>query len=203
MLSFFSGVLLLFHLLSLDLLRLRSRDGLRLDLIGEKLLLSRLSLDRLLDLLSRESPLLLVFNAQAFKSEGIPPSLVSVLGLLSLSSSYKGFNLRETTRLVVERDNPGICRLNFGLLLTQYDSGFFDNVLLEHVGLPNVLPLAAHLDCAEQVEGVILSHFYFVSLFIRGWWLGGWGGVVAHESLKTAQSPNSLGLGLGLGLVNI
>ena len=89
MLSFFSGVLLLFRLLSLDMLRLRSRDWLRLrlDFMGEKLLLSCLSLDLLLDLLSRESPLLLVFNAQAFKSEGIPPSLVSVLGLFSLSSS--------------------------------------------------------------------------------------------------------------------
>ena len=85
MLSFFSGVLLLFRLLSLDMLRLRSRDWLRLrlDFMGEKLLLSCLSLDLLLDLLSRESPLLLVFNAQAFKSEGIPPSLASVLGLFS------------------------------------------------------------------------------------------------------------------------
>ena len=58
-------------------------------------------------------------------------------------------------------------------LLTQDDSGykldhslslrllkpFFDNVLLEHVSLPHVLPLAVHLVflCAEGVEGVILS----------------------------------------------
>ena len=34
---------------------------------------------------------------------------------------------------------------------------FFENVLLEHVGLICVLPLAVHLD---QLEGVILSHFY-------------------------------------------
>ena len=89
MVSFFSGVLLLLRLLSLDLLRLLSRDGLRLDLIGEKPFLSRLSLDRLRDLLSLEPPRLLVFNAQAFKSEGIPLSLVSVLGLFSLSSSFR------------------------------------------------------------------------------------------------------------------
>lgn len=87
MLSFFSGVLLLLRLLSLDRLRLLSRDWLRLDLSGEKPLLSRLSLDLLRDLLSLDPPLLLVFNAQAFKSDGIPPSFDSFLGLFSLSSS--------------------------------------------------------------------------------------------------------------------
>ena len=45
----------------------------------------------------------------------------------------------------------------------------FDNVLLEHGGLPHVLPLAVHLIfLAEQVEGVILSHFYSLSFLVRG-----------------------------------
>ena len=39
-----------------------------------------------------------------------------------------------------------------------------DNVLLEHVGLAHVIPLADHLD----LEWVILSHYYSLSLFIRG-----------------------------------
>ena len=44
---------------------------------------------------------------------------------------------------------------------------FFDNVLLEHFGLICVLPLAVHLFfCAEQVEGVILNHFYSLDLII-------------------------------------
>ena len=62
----------------------------------------------------------------------------------------------------------------FYLLWTEDDSGlptgpltitktlkhFFDNVLLEHVGLIHVLPLAVHLVFyAEQVEGVILINF--------------------------------------------
>ena len=39
----------------------------------------------------------------------------------------------------------------------------------EHVGLIHVLPLAVHLFffCAEQVEGVILSHFYTLGFSIR------------------------------------
>ena len=55
----------------------------------------------------------------------------------------------------------------------------FDNVLLEHGGLPHVLPLAVHLIfLPEQVEGVILSHFYSLSFLVRGllksWgWVGG------------------------------
>ena len=45
----------------------------------------------------------------------------------------------------------------------------FDNVLLEHGGLPHVLPFAVHLDfCAEQLEGVILSQFYSLSFLVRG-----------------------------------
>ena len=39
----------------------------------------------------------------------------------------------------------------------------FDDVLLEHGGLPHVLPLAVHLDCVEQIEGVIQSNFYSLS----------------------------------------
>ena len=59
----------------------------------------------------------------------------------------------------------------------------FDNVLLEHVRLTGVLPLAVHLFlCVVQVEGVILS----------------------HTISETAQSPNSsfpflFDFGLGLG----
>ena len=45
----------------------------------------------------------------------------------------------------------------------------FDNVLLEHGGLPHVLPLAVHLFfLPEQVEGVILNHFYSLSFLVRG-----------------------------------
>ena len=45
----------------------------------------------------------------------------------------------------------------------------FDNVLLEHGGLPRVLPLAVHLFfLPEQVEGVILNHFYSLSFLVRG-----------------------------------
>ena len=45
----------------------------------------------------------------------------------------------------------------------------FDNVLLEHGGLPHVLPLAVHLIfLPEQVEEVILSHFYSLSFVVRG-----------------------------------
>ena len=58
--------------------------------------------------------------------------------------------------------------MDFGLRMTQgYQldhslsqrllKHFFDNVLLEYVGLIHVLPLAVHL--AEQVEGVILINF--------------------------------------------
>ena len=46
---------------------------------------------------------------------------------------------------------------------------WFDNVLLEHGGLPHVLPLAVHLIFSpEQVEGVILKHFYSLSFLVRG-----------------------------------
>ena len=45
----------------------------------------------------------------------------------------------------------------------------FDNVLLEHGGLPHVLPLAVHLIfLPELVEGVIISHFYSLSFLVRG-----------------------------------
>ena len=40
------------------------------------------------------------------------------------------------------------------LLLLRLLKSFFENVLLEHGGLPHVLPLAVHLYfCAEQEEG--------------------------------------------------
>ena len=65
--------------------------------------------------------------------------------------------------------------------------------------------------CAEQVEGVILSHFYCLGFIIRdllhAWKLGVV--VVAHKILETSQSTDSsshfyltvgLDLGLGLGL---
>ena len=88
------------------------------------------------------------------------------------------------TRLESTGTIPGIWTLvfmEFGLLLwTEDDSGlptgpltitktlktFFDNVLLEHVGLIRVVPLAVSF-CAEQVEGVILSHFYSLGFIIR------------------------------------
>ena len=45
----------------------------------------------------------------------------------------------------------------------------FDNVLLEHGGLPHVHPLSVHLIfLPEQVEGVILSHFYSLSFLVIG-----------------------------------
>ena len=75
--------------------------------------------------------------------------------------------------------------MDYGLLLwTEDDSGlptgpltitkiikflnhFIDNVLLEHVGLILVLPLAVHLFFgAEQVEGLILSHFYSLGFIL-------------------------------------
>ena len=42
---------------------------------------------------------------------------------------------------------------------------FFDNVLIEHGGLPHVLTLAVHL---EHKEEVILSHSYSLSFLVRG-----------------------------------
>ena len=42
----------------------------------------------------------------------------------------------------------------------------FDNVLLEHGGLPHVLPLAVHLIfLPEQVEGVILKSLLLFQFF--------------------------------------
>ena len=82
--------------------------------------------------------------------------------------------------------NPGIWTLDFfyGLGVTQcYQldpslsirllKHFFEKVFLEHGGLPHVLHLAVHLNCTEEIEGVILSHFYTLSLFKLGlgWWV--------------------------------
>ena len=52
-----------------------------------------------------------------------------------------------------------------------YLKPFFDNVFLEHGGLPHILPLAYNLDFFElsaEVEGLIQSQFYSLSFFIRG-----------------------------------
>ena len=117
------------------------------------------------------------------------------------------------TRLESTGTSPGIWTLDFGLWTLDFFYGlrmnqgyqldhslsqrlfkdFFDNVLLEHVGLIRVLPLAVHL--------------FFTLSCLRGpsclkvveW--------VAHKIIETALSPNSsfplgLDLGLGLGLVN-
>ena len=51
--------------------------------------------------------------------------------------------------------------LDAGILIMVFVTSKFDDVLLEHGGLPHVLPLTVHLFFfAEQVERVILSHFY-------------------------------------------
>jgi len=66
--------------------------------------------------------------------------------------------------------------------------------------------------CAEQVEGVILRHFFILcvllletSIMLKSCWWGGW---VFHKILETPQIQIPLSLfqfdfGLGLGLVNI
>ena len=77
----------------------------------------------------------------------------------------------------VDRDKPR--NLEFGLLLWtqgyQLDhlqslrllKHFFDNVLLELLGLPHVFPHAVHLIfCVDQVEGVILCRPYSLSSFL-------------------------------------
>ena len=62
----------------------------------------------------------------------------------------------------------GYYYLNHLILLRSFKS-VFDNVLLEHGGLPHVLPLAVHLIVLpEQVEGVIQSDFYSLSFLVRG-----------------------------------
>ena len=66
--------------------------------------------------------------------------------------------------------------------------------------------------CAEQVEGVILRHFFILcvllletSIMLKSC---GWGGWLFHKILETAQIQIPLSLflfdfGLGLGLVDI
>ena len=67
----------------------------------------------------------------------------------------------------------------------QFDKGTiskFNDVLLEHGGLPHVLPLAVHLKLlAGQVEGTILTHSLPLSFFcgippsclkVIRWWVG-------------------------------
>ena len=46
---------------------------------------------------------------------------------------------------------------------------FFDNVLLDHGGLPHVLPPAVHLNIFPcSACKFIISHFYSLSFLIRG-----------------------------------
>ena len=47
---------------------------------------------------------------------------------------------------------------------------FFDNVLLEHGGLPQVLPLAVHLDFSDNPE----AKFPFPYFGIDSWGFGAW-----------------------------
>ena len=78
-----------------------------------------------------------------------------------------------------EDTKPGIPNLNTGLWVLDFFYGLWMTQgykldhsisprLLKHVGLIHVLPLAVHLCfCAEEVEGVILSHFYSLGFIIR------------------------------------
>ena len=96
-----------------------------------------------------------------------------------------------------------------------------DKLLLKHVGLPHVLDLGVHLvnffGCMSQgghSEQLLLFAPFYQStpscLKVMGWvvWGGvGWGGVVAHVILVSAQVLLVLTLGLrtldfGLGLDN-
>ena len=56
------------------------------------------------------------------------------------------------------------------------------------------LLLSTWIFCAEQVEGVILGHFYSLleaSFMLKSWgWGGVVGGLVAHEISVTSQRPN-------------
>ena len=66
-----------------------------------------------------------------------------------------GMHFRKRARLLFDRDKPR--NLDLGIWTSSLDyqlnslslrlfKPFFDNVLLEHGGLPNVLPLPVHLD---------------------------------------------------------
>ena len=92
-----------------------------------------------------------------------------------LCSSKQQYARFGATRLAFDKDKPITRSLSldffYELWMTQgYQldhtlllfilKTFFDDVLLEHDGLYHVLPIAVHLDLAEQVERVILSHLY-------------------------------------------
>ena len=83
--------------------------------------------------------------------------------------------------------------------------GLIDKLLLEHVGLPNVLDFAVHLvnffgwiSQGGQSEPLLFfAHFYQSTpscLKVRGGGVVGWGGVVAHVIIVSAQSKE-LGFG--------
>ena len=111
------------------------------------------------------------------------------------------------TRLVVDRDKPRIQIWNYGVGMTQgfqtnwtshyHSDGFkvsfnIQNVLLEHVGLPCVLPIAVHLDLGHitdtQDHSGLISELGSPTQTFRP---GGVVVVVAHEILVTAQKQNS------------
>ena len=87
------------------------------------------------------------------------------------------------TRLESTGTSPGIWNMHSGLWTLDFFYGMrmtqgyqldhslskrLDNVLLENVGLTRVLPLTAYrFLCAEQVKGVILSHFCSLGCIIK------------------------------------
>ena len=83
--------------------------------------------------------------------------------------------------------------LNAGILISK-----IDDVLTEHGGLLNVLPLAVHLiffcwtSRGDHSKMFLLIEFFCETppscLKVRGWWwVGGW--VVAYSILVSAQGP--------------
>ena len=74
--------------------------------------------------------------------------------------------MANSTRLVVDRDKPRIYNVGTGdsmdlLLLLRLLKPFFHYLLLEHGGVPHVLPLAVHLDLFMLSRG---GHFKALSL---------------------------------------
>ena len=67
-------------------------------------------------------------------------NLEFVVGLLFINFRYFFYGLKMTKG----------CQLNHSLSLSRLLKPFFDNVLLEHDGLPHVLPLAVHLDFRDK-----------------------------------------------------
>ena len=81
-----------------------------------------------------------------------------------------------------------------------------DELLLEHVGLPHILALAVHLvnffgwmsqgGHSEQLSFFALFYQSTPSCLKVGGGVVGWGGVVAHEIIVSAQVLSILTLGL-------